>query len=112
MIAEPRVGLKALHSKRGWVGLGVAVLVMGILVPALSVAREALCPGDAACRRKRRDEAQWLGGRPGPVRDRRAGHPQRPAGRADAHSEPIQSGSVTVNRVPAPTALRTAIEPP
>ncbi|HEX7453210.1 MAG TPA: urea ABC transporter permease subunit UrtC, partial [Polyangiaceae bacterium] len=38
MIAEPAVGLKALHSKRGWVGLGVAVLVMGILVPVLSVA--------------------------------------------------------------------------
>jgi urea transport system permease protein len=37
VIAEPAVGLKALHTKRGWVGLAVAVLVMCVLVPVLSL---------------------------------------------------------------------------
>ena len=37
MIAEPAVGLRALHSKRGWIGLGAAVLVMCGVVPALSL---------------------------------------------------------------------------
>ena len=38
MNAEPAVGFKALHTKRGWTALAVAVLVMVVLVPVLSLA--------------------------------------------------------------------------
>jgi urea transport system permease protein len=41
VIAEPAVGLKALHTKRGWIGLAVAVLVMCVLVPVLSLSTPA-----------------------------------------------------------------------
>jgi urea transport system permease protein len=41
VIAEPAVGLKALHTKRGWIGLAVAVLVMCVLVPMLSLGTPA-----------------------------------------------------------------------
>jgi urea transport system permease protein len=34
--AEPLVGLKALHTTRGWIGFGVATLVLCVLIPALS----------------------------------------------------------------------------
>ncbi|HEX3774079.1 MAG TPA: hypothetical protein VHV51_06410, partial [Polyangiaceae bacterium] len=36
MKAEPLVGLKALHTTRGWIGFGVATLVLCVLIPALS----------------------------------------------------------------------------
>ncbi len=41
MTAEPAVGLKALHTKRGWVGLGVAALIMCVILPALSLGTSA-----------------------------------------------------------------------
>jgi urea transport system permease protein len=37
VIAEPAVGLRALHTKRGWIGLAVTALVMCVLVPVLSL---------------------------------------------------------------------------
>jgi len=36
--AEPAVGLKALHDKRGWTGLAIVTLVLCVLVPILSLA--------------------------------------------------------------------------
>jgi urea transport system permease protein len=41
VIAEPAVGLKALHTKRGFIGLGVAVLIMCVVVPVLSLGTDA-----------------------------------------------------------------------
>jgi urea transport system permease protein len=36
--AEPLVGLKALHTKRGWLAVGAVALVMCVIVPVLSLA--------------------------------------------------------------------------
>jgi len=42
--AEPPVGLMALHTRRGWLAVASAVLVMGVLVPILNLAVPASSP--------------------------------------------------------------------
>ncbi len=44
MNAEPAVGLKALHGKRGWLGLAAAVVVLVVIVPVLSLGVPASSP--------------------------------------------------------------------
>ena len=44
MSAEPAVGLKALHDKRGWIALGVVAAILCVLVPVLSLAMPASSP--------------------------------------------------------------------
>ena len=44
MSAEPAVGLKALHDKRGWIALAVVAVVLCVLVPVLSLALPASSP--------------------------------------------------------------------
>ena len=82
------------------------------LVPALAPTGQSLGPGDAPSGGQRRDQAQRLARRLGAFQHRRAGDPEAPASGAQAHASPLHSGSVTVKRVPAPTALRTSIDPP